>query len=697
MSASDGPGSCEKELRELLADALPAGLGLTFYHISTPPTRCAAIFAAPPGQKPQRTCCESHFLNVAIRSPENSSSNSSDSNDSGAGSGNNAATTIQKHQPSQIFVFAIEVFIYTTKTLTTLFVSKADSTGFLSLLSIPKTSGGSPVKAIASTFISFLVRHRQRPRTRLVVSLFARAQDQYIYPGSVDNGRKHVLDDRGLVRWWCRVLDPILREHPGALAEEPRAGKKAPEIEDQQQQQSAQDAGRRLAKENVATTGYLVVPGFDTRDTARFFPASVRADPPSAPARWRTAHPLRTIAPHASPAPPRCLVPRFPDDPKARFADELDEEIPALGAAGAGNGQLSESPRRGKGRWKSVTSLDGFWELMAFRQECSSGRLVGFVWVVFEPEGLRKGKGEKDKGVRKLDFGKNGADGVVLPPPGKEAEAGGKGGPDSTARRKASAEDMTSATPSPEASLTSSNTTQPTSPPTSEAGKDGPHRRHRRRPASRAAQLTGPIIPRLPRIKSAGSHGAATAPSNSTASSSLGIPERTPFYWWPAAPAGSRGAIVLPEPEYKRAHDLLLRLDFSGVHQARTSSRRKKRKSEDGDDAAMDAGGDGVNVLGAGLVRKKAKVGDGAPAASATAESCDNVLDVGLARKKRKSQDEDVVDSVAGGGTADAPGALEARSQKKRKSVDGDSSIVDGADVVNVLDAGLVRKKPKVQ
>src|SRR5208282_769802 len=70
--------------------------------------------------------------------------------------------------------------------------------------------------------------------------------------------------------------------------------------------------------------------------------------------------------------PPRCLVPRFPDDPKSRFLDELD-------------GELSISQGKAvDGEWRSVKTLDQFWEMMAFRQECSAGRLVGFIWIVFE-------------------------------------------------------------------------------------------------------------------------------------------------------------------------------------------------------------------------------------------------------------------------------------------------------------------------
>lgn len=64
--------------------------------------------------------------------------------------------------------------------------------------------------------------------------------------------------------------------------------------------------------------------------------------------------------------PLRCLIPRLPDDPKSRFLDDLDGEY--VGP---------------QGQWRSVKTMDQFWEMMSYRQECSAGRLVGFVWVIF--------------------------------------------------------------------------------------------------------------------------------------------------------------------------------------------------------------------------------------------------------------------------------------------------------------------------
>jgi len=78
---------------------------------------------------------------------------------------------------------------------------------------------------------------------------------------------------------------------------------------------------------------------------------------------------------------PRTLLPRFPDDPKARFMQDLDDEV------GIASDPTTVSPSKRKhGNWKNISNLDRFWEAMEFRQECSSGRMVGFLWLVMTPK-----------------------------------------------------------------------------------------------------------------------------------------------------------------------------------------------------------------------------------------------------------------------------------------------------------------------
>lgn len=321
-----------EDLGDLLAKVLPAGVEITVRHVSSTPTPSAALFAPAPGDAAEPTFCENHFLSVSIESPDDG---------------------------GEIIVFGIEVLVYNTAHLTTIFVSKADSTGLLHLLKVPQKV--SVLRLVSNTFLSFLARTRQRPGVRLVISLFARAQDQYLFPGSIENAEKHVLDDRGLIKWWCRAVDPILREH---------------EAESVSTETKPLDETVEATK--ASATAYLVVPGCEPFETRSLFPITAKADTPSH-RRWLSSYPLHQLC-HDPSAPPRCLIPRLPDDPKTRFLVDLDDELPEP--------VEGEALSPNAGQWRSVRTLDQFWEMMSFRQECSSGRLVGFLWLVINPPGL---------------------------------------------------------------------------------------------------------------------------------------------------------------------------------------------------------------------------------------------------------------------------------------------------------------------
>ncbi|EPS39809.1 hypothetical protein H072_6281 [Dactylellina haptotyla CBS 200.50] len=281
-------------LAALLASSLPSSSPrFTIHHLSHPPTRCSPLYSQPSGQKPQKTLLTSHFL--AVSSPT-----------------------------SSVLVYAIEIHIYTTRSSTTLFVSKADSTGFFPRSSPPPPKGSiSPVRAITTAFLQHLINETRRPGISTHLTLFARAQDQYLFPNSVRNKGKHVLSDIQLIRWWARVLDPFISSGTSSDDKE----------------------------NNTQPRAYLLVPGLDATDLRNVIPSK----------SWVHGHP------YAHPEKPvRECIPHFEDDPKARFMDELEE---------AG--------------WKGVRNMKEFWELMAFRQECSLGKSVGFLSVLFEGS-LRK-------------------------------------------------------------------------------------------------------------------------------------------------------------------------------------------------------------------------------------------------------------------------------------------------------------------
>lgn len=570
MADMDSP----KSLKSLLAEQLPKDVPFTFYHYSTPPTKSSALFSAPPNAKSERTYCESHLLAASITAKDGGSS----------------------ELPQELLILAIEVLIYTTRNLTTIFVSKADSTGCLSELQLPRSQSGSPLKVICGTFVSWLARERQREGKKVVLSLFARAQDQYLFPASIDNKKKHVLDDRGLVKWWCKVLDPIIWQY------------KAQEERKTFAERLADDAvgGSTLTSPGATAKGYLVIPGFEPYDTLRYTPPS---NAPNTPRRWAANHPLLEIAPHPA-APPRCLVPHFPDDPKARFLDELDEELPDRGtdAMVADGG----TPSRSNGIWKSVKTLDQFWEFMAFRQECSSGRIVGFIWVVISPAQPSIPEEEEEE-------------------PSQQSVAQTE----------------------------------------SQESIQSPRRRMTGKRKTKSKTEYGPIPLRLPRIKQTSSDLSTTSNHSSHTSSGKSVPESTPYYVWPAS---SRGTICFSTKDYNRAHEILIHQNFGSRASTVQATRRwrdelavlggaddaswgwtvtgeqaapltapaaansttpvttvmgvrKKRKPE-----AASNGSEAVQDLGSDLVRKKPKIEP-----TSVAEAGVDTLTAGLVRKKPKA------------------------------------------------------------
>lgn len=158
---------------------------------------------------------------------------------------------------------------------------------------------------------------------------------------------------------WCAVTSAnhanVTEATPGAVAD-------------------TQDEQSLSTDDKLTPQAYVIVPGCDHYATARsFFPSSARTTA-SGKSRWHSSYPVDFLVGHRkcgseTALPVRCVIPRFPDDPKARYCEELD-------AAGIDD----------QGQWRGVKSLPQFWETMEYRQECASGRLVGFIWVTFGAE-----------------------------------------------------------------------------------------------------------------------------------------------------------------------------------------------------------------------------------------------------------------------------------------------------------------------
>ncbi|UKZ46097.1 hypothetical protein TrVGV298_000295 [Trichoderma virens] len=595
MASADSP---DTSLRGRLAAVLPRGYKFGIHHVSTPPTKVDALYSAPPGERPERTYCEKHFLSVSIDSQDTLESASYSDN-----------TPEQAAQRKRVLVLGIEIFIYTTARSTTLFVSKADSTGFLDKLQLPK-GAPSPIREVCATFIRYLVDKRRRKDVQFVVSLFARAQDQYLFPGSIEYPGKHVLDDRGLVKWWCRVLDPVVESPP---------------------------TGSLSAWRN--TKGYLLVPGLDAYETRAFIPRRAGAT-----SCWSLNHPLERISHYFREfdwVPPRCLIPRFPDDPKSRFRDELDDEVTKTKAM------------KTTGSWKSVKTLDMFWEMMAFRQECSSGRMTGFIWVVFDDlEDEPKQDGSDTVSISSASVVTS-AVGIAPETPKKQRVVSNIT-PTTTPRRlfplKTDQSDHT-----------------PTKPKRDSEIEDKKTKKKKKKSAKTKSKLRGPIKPRQPRIK--------TKQRNYL----LDQPVSSAYYYWP--PQG-RGERIVDEADYKRMHELLLRLDFATLEKATGSTRRWLSEVGLGSRWGFDVTGtrelavaDGdkpvqgvapVNNLSGLVKRKRADTVTEASQGETADGSSVNVLSDGLVRKKPKQEQEN-------------------------DAHDGDVN----APTVNVLGAGLVRKKEK--
>ena len=539
-----------KSLRDRLEKVLPAGYHFKIHHLSTPPTKSQPLYAAPPGDSAEETYCECHFLSVSIDLDGRSAQ-----------------------------VFAIEVLIYSTEFLTTLFVSKADSTGYLYRLNLP-TDTPSPLKNISTAFLCYLVTERKRSDRRLVLSLFARAQNQYLFPGSIENKHKHVLDDRGLIKWWCKVVDPILASYHD---DKEALGSKGPDVRENHE---------------FTSHGYLRVPGCEKYETRDFLPKD-DSKREHEKRRWYGSDPLCMLGKSAN-LPERCLIPRFPDDPKARFLEQLDEELSDEDTqhTPTSSKTFGSHPRRkNAGRWRSVKSLEEFWEMMSFRQECSSGRLVGFLWAVFQPAGLLRTDKAIDEVERSLNPAQNG-----------------------------------NALPIPEVSQNNgSNLLPPQSP------------------------LRSSPIPELPSTPSKAllTHSPQTpapTPHKVKVDEIEAQPEETRHYFWPTS---SRGEIVLRQKDYQRLTNLLVHLDYADEELALESSR--KWTNDVAERAGSQSWGQDVigtvslpakanltpseaapTMLNAGLIRKKKRSTTDSDSHCAEAGNAVNVLSTGLVRKKPK-------------------------------------------------------------
>jgi regulator of Ty1 transposition protein 109 len=356
---------------EQLVPSLVSALGslpgprrhLDLYYLRTEPRLCRAVFpwASDPGLKAyvedMIVVCTEDIDKATLAVPDATATTGKEPATTSTGDSSERDATHPKSDSClSVPTFALEASLYTVpgRGQSLLYISKVDTTGL--------SSSPSPARAITTTFL------RHFPHSR--VHIFARAQSQYLFPGSADNKRKRILDDKALCAWWRRTIDISGPTHARWL-----------------------------------------LAGYSELEARQLLPASVLSPPTrggddARTTKWEYGHPYPAGG-HLGD-----LIPAFSDDPKSRFLTSLtssalppsgeegdyDDAFHALGTMPALSAQprrdlLEADRKRERARLDNV-GVDEFWEGMGWRQECCAGQLAGF--FVIEP-GEEEEEEEKKK------------------------------------------------------------------------------------------------------------------------------------------------------------------------------------------------------------------------------------------------------------------------------------------------------------
>lgn len=294
-------------------------------------------------------------------------------------------------------IVGLEVSIYTipSSACALLYVSKVDTTG------LSPSNAPSPARALVASFLAYHIIHPPHDTTRLRIHIFAKSQPMYLFPGSIENEGKKVLDDKGLIRWWKSTLTLA-----ASLVPEDTLSRK--------------------------TRMHYLIPGMSHLESLPYVPASTGSNISNAVAgKWSYGHgyqgltsPLHPLSTPPDAVPLTDLIPCFPDDPKSRFVssltssavapsgnqDDYDDVMLSLKAATFATGRAGGSGRRRDEVEKEKAreaarleategGLEGWWEMMQWRQECCAGKMVAFFLLVAEPdsESTAKDTGHKEQ------------------------------------------------------------------------------------------------------------------------------------------------------------------------------------------------------------------------------------------------------------------------------------------------------------
>lgn len=380
----------------------------------------------------------------------------------------------------------------------------------------------------------------------------------------------------------------------------------------------------------------------------------------------------------------REVIPHFPDDPKSRFLDELGNDE---------KGRTGKVVARGQG-WRNCRTIEQFWELMSFRQECSLGRCVGFLWVVLEGE--EKAKAEKKiKAMKRIPLLT--PESSRLQPTAtekeakKEPEKSAQETPENPERSQPEAERGDEKEPGKLSSAPSNSKPDPT--PTTEP------------PLSPETATTPPTLTRSPTTSPRKSN---KRPSSSTAPGSPQKKIRTVNPIPPISDSPAQSLLLLDEKAYQRVSDSLLNhADFGDLDNARRSSAKWL-------EGAAIAGGKGGQ--GSWGVEVRGKIAVEAEAAAGAGEKVAVTINVLTVRKKPKPSDTEVVQKEKDGQGREVnvlpaslfrkkPKALDTAEIKPGKGVTEKLKTTEEARedvdrqgrIVNLLDSGLIRRKSKPQ
>ncbi|KAH7101603.1 histone acetylation protein-domain-containing protein [Auriculariales sp. MPI-PUGE-AT-0066] len=309
-----------------------------------------------------------------------------------------STSTANATAPARVFVAAIDAVFYTHAPTRTalLYVSKVDSTGQA------RTDAPAPTRTFVSAFVRFFADPHTRPRWcadpsdpgSLFVHVFARSQNQYIFPNSSQYSGKRVLSDFGLCKWWRATLSAAITEPQPA----PQSRSTPPTTE--------AEAQPTVASSNSLLAAYYLVVGLPHSDTlGAIGPAPALG---TSNIGWTYGHPYNDESlpfPARGTAPGVAgLIPWFEDDAKSRMIDDLAGTHDSAEFATGSIAPLPSPRKRKRRKLENETSSPGpsgakkharklgelallnadeFWERMAFRQECIQGAVTGFFVVAF--------------------------------------------------------------------------------------------------------------------------------------------------------------------------------------------------------------------------------------------------------------------------------------------------------------------------